>query len=78
MTLLEKAKAAKRKNRLKVLENREGFDLAMAWARGEIGLLQVNTAIHSKRLDSANALYYLATAFRWGVQHGLLKEIHND
>lgn len=60
------------------MANYKGFRLAMAWAKsegekGRITTSQVNLVLGRKPY-SANALYYLAPAFKWAIQNGLLVE----
>lgn len=75
-TLLERARAVPRKEtKATALGNEEGLELAMAWARSELSTKQVTTAVfgESNPTRTANVLYYLASAFRWGIQNGKLE-----
>ena len=67
MSLLDKALAVKRKNGIDNLDNpEEAADLAMAWARGEVGLTQVTAASGKK---SRNTSYnFLAIALRYAIK----------
>jgi hypothetical protein len=59
LTLLEKAKATS--VRAKSMSNQEEIELAMAWARDEIGIAQVQAALGT---NSANAYTKLAIGMR--------------
>ena len=75
-TFLQLAKESGVQKRLGVgrFSSEEGLELALAWARGEIGTGQISRGVLGRNTSSANSLYYLAQAFRWGIQNGKLIE----
>ncbi len=79
-TLLEKAITTHTKTRAsKLIMNKESVDLAIAWAKGEVRLIQVSKALYGENTKPSTyggkTLYWLATAFREGFRQGLIRAV---
>jgi hypothetical protein len=70
-TLLEKAKATPSRER-KMVVSEEVIELALAWARDEISLVQATVALKGTR-GKMTAYVNLARGLREAIRKGILK-----
>ena len=70
-TLLEKAKKVPFRQKTRYTVTLDEVELAYAWADGTVSLKQISVAT-GRNPNTGNTLYFLESAFRYGIEKGLL------